>query len=184
MKNCLRKNSYIEFTIYRLRAPARNIPQLFLYFSDIYDIPARPGLQGACNSTMTTALSAQLARIAATSTNSLDLKAQKKAHSQSLIFDSSVAATQDFDIIYQICIEGYQEICQIDARFSGFARSIFSVQSKQQERTQMTAAQNSELDEVLESFLSLVGVILQLKPALKAVEWLVRRYRCVMWETS
>ena len=126
---------------------------------------------------MATTLSAQLARIATSSTNSLDLKAQKKAHSQSLIFDQRVAASQDFDTIYQICIEGYQEICQIDARFLGFARSIFSEQSKREERTQMTAAQNSELDEVLESFLSLVGARLLLKPALKAVEWLVRRFR-------
>lgn len=135
------------------------------------------------NTTMATALAAQLAQIAASTTNSLDLKAQKKAHSQSLLFDPRVAASQDFEAIYQICIEGYQELCQIDSRFSAFARGLFSKQSKREERTQTTAAQNKELDGVVESFLCLVGGKVLLKPALKAVEWLVRRFRSVtFWD--
>ena len=129
---------------------------------------------------MATALATQLAKVAANSSNSLDLKAQKKAHSQSLIFDPPVAATQDFDTVYQICLEGYQELCQLDGRFLNFARSIFSEQSKKEERSQMTAAANKELDVVLESFLGLVGGRLLLKPALKAVEWLIRRFRLVV----
>ena len=134
---------------------------------------------------MASVLAAQLAQIAANSSNSLDLKAQKKAHSQSLLFDSRQASTQDFDTIYQICLEGFQELCQIDGRFTSFSRSIFSEQSKREDRTQMTEAQNKELDEVLESFLQLVGARLLLKPAVKAVEWLVRRFRyvpCVLGE--
>ena len=129
---------------------------------------------------MATALTAQLAQIRAKTTNSLDLKAQKKAHSQSLLFDPPVAATQDFDTIYQVCCEGYQELCQLDSRFNSFARNIFSEQSKQEDRTQMTAEQNQELDVVLEKFLGLVGGRLLLKPAIKAVEWLVRRFRSVI----
>ena len=134
---------------------------------------------------MATALAAQLAQIAAKSSNPLDLKAQKKAHSQSLLFDQHVAASQDYDTIYQVCFEGYLELCDLDRRFGGFARSIFSEQSKRQERSQMTSAENKELDEVLESFLGLVGARLLLKPALKAVEWLVRRFRSVIrWSDS
>lgn len=41
----------------------------------------------------------------------------------------------------------------------------------------MTAKENQELDSVIESFLSLVGPRLLLKPAVKAVEWLIRRFR-------
>ncbi|MCJ1352938.1 MAG: snoRNA-binding rRNA-processing protein utp10 [Icmadophila ericetorum] len=132
----------------------------------------------------TSSLAAQLAKIAASSTNSLDLKAQKKAHSHSLLFDSRHAATQDFDTIYQICVEGFQELCQIDGRFLAFSRSIFSEQSKREDRTQMTEGQNKELDEVLESFLQLVGARLLLKPAMKAVEWLVRRFRVHEYNTT
>ena len=129
---------------------------------------------------MATSLATQLAHIAVDSTNPLDLKAQKKAHSQSLVFEPQVAATQDFDTLYQICLESYQELCRIDPRFSGFSSNVFSEQSKKENRAQMTAAENTELDVVLESFLSLVGVRLLLKPAVKAVEWLVRRFRLVI----
>ncbi len=126
---------------------------------------------------MTTTLAAQLAEIRASTTNSLDLKAQKKAHSQSLLFEARVAATQDFDTIYQICYEGFQELCKLDARFIGFANNIFSEQSKQEDRTQMTVTQNEQLDIALEEFISLTSSKLLLKPALKALEWLVRRFR-------
>ena len=128
---------------------------------------------------MATALASQLAQIRAKSTNPLDLKAQRKAHSRSLLYESGFAATQDFDSLYQICYEGFQELCLLDSRFAGFANNLFSEQSKQEDRTQMTAAQNQQLDAVLEEFLHLVGSKLLLKPALKAVEWLVRRFRSV-----
>jgi len=128
---------------------------------------------------MATALATQLAQIRAQSTNALDLKAQKKAHSQSLLFEPSVAATQDFDSVYQLCFEGFEELCRLDSRLTSFASSLFSEQSKQEDRTQMTAAQNKRLDTVLEDFLSLIGSKLRLAPALKAVEWLVRRFRSV-----
>ena len=131
---------------------------------------------------MATVLAAQLAQIRAQSTNPLNLKAQKKAHSQSLLFEPSVAATQDFDTIYQICYEGFEELCRLDSSFSGFAGNVFGEQSKQEDRTQMTAAQNERLDVAIEEFLGLVCSRLLLKPALKAVEWLVRRFRSVrLW---
>ena len=129
---------------------------------------------------MATALSTQLAAIQAKSTNSLDLKAQKKAHSQSLLFDARVAATQDFDSLFLVCLKGFQELCQIDPRFTGFRRNIFSEQSSREDRTQLTGVQNEELGAILERFLLLVGARLQLKPALKAVEWLIRRFRSVV----
>jgi len=128
---------------------------------------------------MATALAAQLAQIRARSSNPLDLKAQKKAHSRSLIFEPQDAANQDFDTIYQLCYEGFLELCQLDPRFAPFAKSLFSEQSKQEDRTQMNEAQNKQLDAVVEDFLSLVGSRLLLKPALRTVEWLVRRFRLV-----
>lgn len=128
---------------------------------------------------MVTALAAQLARLRAQSTNPLDLKAQRKAHSQSILFDSAVAATQDFDSLYQLCNEGFEELCRLDLRFTSFTKSLFSEQSKREDRAQMTLAQNKQLDTVIEEFLSLIGGKLLLKPALKAIEWLVRRFRSV-----
>lgn len=127
---------------------------------------------------MASSLAAQLSQVAAKSTNQLNLKAQRISHSQSLIFDRKVAGSQDFDTIYDICHEGFQELCLLDPRYAEFERTIFSEQSKQEDRTQMNVAQNKELDAVLESFLALVGGRLLLSPAVKAVDWLVRRFRC------
>ena len=126
---------------------------------------------------MTSALASQLAQIRAKSTNSLDLRAQKKAHSQSLLFESQIAATQEFDTLYQFCYEGFIALCKLDPRFTDFSGSIFSEQSKLEDRTLLTEAQNKRLDSILESFLGLVGSRLLLKPALQAVEWIVRRFR-------
>ncbi|TKA72400.1 hypothetical protein B0A55_05857 [Friedmanniomyces simplex] len=133
---------------------------------------------------MATALQQQLAAIAANSTHQLDLKAQKTRHGKSLLFEPRDAAAQSFDTIYQICYEGFEELCMLDARFNAFGRSVFSEQSKNEDRTQMTGAENEELDRTLESFLGLVGARLLLKPAMKAVEWLVRRFRVQEYNTE
>jgi U3 small nucleolar RNA-associated protein 10 len=126
---------------------------------------------------MASSLATQLSQIAANSTNALNLKAQKAAHSRSLLFEPRVAASQSFDTLYTLCHEGYQELCLLDGRFLEFQRNIFSEQSQAEDRTQMTAAENLELDKRLESFLGLVGGRLRLNPGVKAVEWLVRRFR-------
>ncbi|KAJ5781893.1 uncharacterized protein N7518_010376 [Penicillium psychrosexuale] len=133
---------------------------------------------------MASSLAAQLSQIAAKSTHELDLKAQRVLHSQSLIFDPKVAGTQDFDAIYDICYDGFRELCSLDPRFAEFDRTIFSEQSKAEDRSQMNVAQNKELDTVVEAFLALVGGRLQLSPAVKAVDWLVRRFRIHEFNTT
>lgn len=125
-----------------------------------------------------TSLQKQLAAIAATSTHQLDLKAQKLAHGKSLLFEPRIAASQSFENIYLICYEGFRDLCALDPRFVQFSRNLFSEQSKVEDRTQMTQKENEKLDEVLEAFITMVGPRLLLKPAEKALDWLVRRFRC------
>ena len=127
--------------------------------------------------TMASSLANQLSKIAANSTNALNLKAQKAAHSKSLIFEPRVAASQSFETVYTLCHEGFQELCLLDGRFLEFQKTIFSEQSQAEDRTQITADENVLLDKILESFLGLVGGRLRLNPGIKAVEWLVRRFR-------
>lgn len=129
---------------------------------------------------MATSLAAQLAQIRTKLSNPLDLKAQRKAHSKSLLFDPHHAANQDFETIYQLCYEGFIELCRIDPRFTVFAKTLFSEQSKREDRTLMTQSQNERLNVLLEDFMCLVGARLMLKPALQAMEWLVRRFRSVV----
>ncbi|CZR66165.1 related to UTP10-U3 snoRNP protein [Phialocephala subalpina] len=133
---------------------------------------------------MPTSLAAQLSKIAANSESSLNLKAQKAKHSKSLIFEPRIAASQSFDTVYTLCHEGFQELCLLDGRFVEFQRDVFSEQSQEKDRTQLTAAENAELNKRLESFLGLVGGRLRLNPAIKAVEWLVRRFRIHEYNTS
>ncbi|KAM0334127.1 hypothetical protein ACHAQA_001147 [Verticillium albo-atrum] len=126
---------------------------------------------------MATSLAAQLAQIAASSKSSLNVKAQKASHSKSLIFEPKVAATQSFQALYTICLEGFDELCQLDQRFRPFALTLFSEQSQSEDRTQMTAAENAELNNKIEAFLRLAGSRLRLMPAIRAIEWLVRRFQ-------
>ncbi|KAI0476901.1 armadillo-type protein [Xylaria cf. heliscus] len=133
---------------------------------------------------MATALAAQLAQIAAKSKTTLDVKAQKAAHSKSLIFEPRVAAVQSFQALYGICREGFDELCQLDPRFIPFGATIFSEQSQDEDRVQMSAAENAELDKRVDSFLRLAGARLRLMPTIKAIEWLVRRFRIHEYNTS
>ncbi|XXH05097.1 hypothetical protein Hte_011521 [Hypoxylon texense] len=133
---------------------------------------------------MATTLAAQLAQIAANSKSTLDVKAQKAAHSKSLIFEPRVAASQNFQTLYSICRQGFEELCQLDARFIPFRDTIFSEQSQDEDRTQMTAAENAELDKKIDSFLHLAGARLRLMPTIKAIEWLIRRFRIHEYNTA
>lgn len=126
---------------------------------------------------MATSLAAQLAQVAANSKSTLNVKAQKAAHSKSLIWEARVAASQSYQNLYTTCIQGFNELCQLDARFSPFRATVFSEESQAQDRTQLRAAENQELDKQVDAFLRLVGSRLRLMPAMKAIEWLVRRFR-------
>lgn len=130
---------------------------------------------------MASSLATQLSQVAAKASHQFDLKAQRSTHAQSLILEKKVAATQDFETIFQLCYEGYQELCALDPRFISFRRNIFSDQSISEDRGQLTAGQNQELDGIIEDFLALVGGRLLLNPAVKAVDWLIRRFRYVLF---
>lgn len=126
---------------------------------------------------MATSLAAQLAQVAANSKSTLNVKAQKAAHSKSLIWEPRVAATQNYQTLYTTCIQGFEELCQLDARFAPFQATIFSEESQNQDRTQLTASENEELDRRVGAFLRLAGSRLRLMPAIKSIEWLIRRFR-------
>jgi U3 small nucleolar RNA-associated protein 10 len=130
---------------------------------------------------MQSSLAAQLKRITHDSTNTLNTKKLKSIHATSLLFPPAVAATQDLDTIYSIALEGFRELCLLDERFIVFERGLFSESSKDVDRFTQTKDEVKELDASLEAFLQLVSGRLLLKPAIKAVEWLVRRFRCLLF---
>lgn len=126
---------------------------------------------------MPSSFASQLQAIAANSTHELDLKARRAVHGESLLFERPIAVKQHFNTIYNICLSGFHELCQLDSRFEDFNRNLFSEQSKDEDREQMTKSENEALDLVLKRCLTLLGRKLLLKPAQKALEWLVRRFK-------
>ena len=133
---------------------------------------------------MTSAFAAQLRTIAANSTNELDVRARRDAHAESLIFDRSVAVKQDWDTVFQICLEGFQELCLLDSRLREFEQNLYSPQAKDQDREQLSKTQNEALNVVLEQSLTLLGSKVLLRPGIKAVEWLVRRFRVHIYNSG
>ncbi|CAK7567227.1 MAG: snoRNA-binding rRNA-processing protein utp10 [Sporothrix epigloea] len=133
---------------------------------------------------MPSSLAAQLAQIAVKSKISLDVKAQKAAHSKSLLFEPRVAAAQSFQSVYVICRDGFDELCQLDERFVPFGNTLFSELSQDEDRTMMDEAENKELDRKIVSFLRLSGSKLRLLPAIKSIEWLIRRFRIHEFNTT
>ncbi|KAK7207448.1 hypothetical protein BZA70DRAFT_271308 [Myxozyma melibiosi] len=128
---------------------------------------------------MATALAKQLSAIKAksASVSTLDRKKRQKSHAVSLIYEPIVAAKQDLDSVYLVAYEGFLDLVSIDPRFRVFERSLFSETSITIDRHVQTAEQNAALDKAIESFLSLVASRVLLQPAMKALEWLVRRFK-------
>lgn len=122
-------------------------------------------------------LSQQLKSISdKTASVALDRKARSKTHSRSLIFDPKVASTQDYDYLYQIGLEGLEDLIEIDSRFSKFRQTLFSETSINLDRNVQTQETLDQLNKNIEVFLSLVSPYYLLTPSIKAVEWLVRRF--------
>ncbi|KAF3926910.1 hypothetical protein ABW20_dc0105722 [Dactylellina cionopaga] len=112
-----------------------------------------------------------------TLSSTVDPKALRKLHSVSLLFTPEHAATQDFDTIYSICYEGFEELCSLDRRFAVFERSLFSDQSVTVDRDVLGKEDNERLDENVKAFLGLLSSWALVKSGVKALEWLVRRFR-------
>jgi U3 small nucleolar RNA-associated protein 10 len=128
---------------------------------------------------MATSLQAQLAKIAEISKSSLNIKATRASHSKSLIFEPTVAAGQTFQAVYAVAQDGFEELCRLDGRFLQFQTNLFSEQSQEEDRTQLSKVENEELDRRIDAFLRLAGSRLRLMPAIKSIEWLIRRFRYV-----
>ncbi|KAK9447659.1 uncharacterized protein V1518DRAFT_406669 [Limtongia smithiae] len=128
---------------------------------------------------MATSLARQLQTIRAGSAaaSTLDRKKRQRSHAVSLIYDPKVAAAQDLDSIYLVTREAFEDLVSIDPRFLVFERSLFSETSVAVDRYVQTAEQNAALDKAVASFFSLLAPRVLLKPAISALEWLVRRFK-------
>ncbi|XP_029842706.2 HEAT repeat-containing protein 1 [Ixodes scapularis] len=119
-----------------------------------------------------TSLARQLRKLAAPQTSILkDSKIRA-----SFLFDPREAAAVDNDTAFAIGVTGLEELVLLNEEFAEFERSLFSESSKFVERSVKTKAENVELDESIEEFLLLLSPYFLLRPAHKALEWLVYRF--------
>ncbi|KAG0335778.1 HEAT repeat-containing protein 1 [Podila humilis] len=106
-------------------------------------------------------------------------KGMEKAarHKSSFLFDSKQAADYDIDTIFSIGTNGITELIMLDAKFAPFAETLFSESMKNVDRVLQSKEDNQKLDESITLFLQQLSPYFLVKPAGKALEWLIRRFR-------
>lgn len=121
-----------------------------------------------------TSLARQLRKLATPQTSLL--KETKKR--VSFLFDPQEAAALDVDTVYAIGLTGLEELCALNEEFARFegAGNLFSEDAKFLERAVKGKQENAALDAQIEDFLLHLSPHFLLRPAHKALEWLVYRF--------
>jgi U3 small nucleolar RNA-associated protein 10 len=73
-------------------------------------------------------------------------------------------------------LSGLEDLEKLDVRFKEFRNTLYSLTSKQFERSVHTVEVNTKIDEEIERFLVLISPYFTLRSSQKALEWLVNRY--------
>ncbi|CAH1183154.1 unnamed protein product [Phaedon cochleariae] len=121
---------------------------------------------------MSTSLAEQLRKLAVPQTSAL--KRDKKR--ASLLFEPKEAAGLKRDTVYQIGLEGLEELVQKNAVFDQFHDTLFHITSKDFERSVQVKDANSKLDKNIGKFLLMASPYFMLNCTHKALEWLINRY--------
>lgn len=106
----------------------------------------------------------------------VDRKSRSKIHSRSLIFEPKIAATQDFELLYDIGLEGLEELITFNKKFQHFKSTLFHESTVNFDRNVQTAEMLLDINTNINNFLLLVSPLLNLNCSVKALEWLVRRF--------
>ncbi|CAH6718753.1 U3 small nucleolar RNA-associated protein 10 [[Candida] jaroonii] len=106
----------------------------------------------------------------------VDRKSRSKIHSRSLIFEPKIAATQDFELIYDIGLEGLDELITFNKKFQHFKTTLFHETTVTFDRNVQTPDMLQDLNANINNFLLLISPLLNLNCSIKALEWLVRRF--------
>jgi len=73
---------------------------------------------------------------------------------------------------------GLDQLCALDSRFHAYRRTLFAAAMAGGDRDANTADLNQQLDSAISGFCAVLSSYFLLAPAFKALEWLVRKYRC------
>ncbi|XP_060070386.1 HEAT repeat-containing protein 1-like [Ylistrum balloti] len=120
-----------------------------------------------------TSLAKQLERLAVPHTQTIYGEDQRK---KSLLFDPSEAASIDKETFFNLGVNGLEELQTIDTSFQEYESNLFAESSMSFERSVQSSEVNDRLNETLSQFLLHLSPYCLLKPAHKALEWLIYRY--------
>ncbi|XP_067001904.2 HEAT repeat-containing protein 1 [Anabrus simplex] len=121
---------------------------------------------------MGTSLAEQLKKLAVPQTSIL-LQDKKRA---SLLFDPKEAANFDRETVYELGLNGLEELKKLDPRFDQFENTLFSPLSRGLERSVESTEANKKLDKDIQRFIFLLSPYFLLKCAHQALEWLIMRF--------
>ena len=121
-----------------------------------------------------TSLSTQLRNLQLPDTLSVLNLQDKRA---SILFEAHEAADIDIDTIFSLGRAGLDELQEIDNDFAKFEKTLFNENVRTMERTQQPKEFNQRLDKKIKEFLVYLSPYFLIKPAQKALEWLIRRFR-------
>ncbi|KAJ1937376.1 snoRNA-binding rRNA-processing protein utp10, partial [Linderina macrospora] len=124
---------------------------------------------------MATSLASQLQKMRAIDRAITTEKAQRIR--ASFLFEGGQAANIDNQTVFDIGRDGLNELRRINRRFDVYATTLFSEAVKDLDRVLQTKEENKKLDESIRSFLFQLAPHFLTKPAGKALEWLIRRFR-------
>lgn len=123
---------------------------------------------------MTTSLADQLRKLSQANPLVNTLQQRSKA---SFLFDAKKASDLDLDTIHSIGMNGIMELKSINPRFAKYESALFSEKMKAFDRAFKSQEENKQLDVVIDEALVVMSPYFLLKPAAKALEWMIRRFR-------
>ncbi|CAG0916878.1 unnamed protein product [Notodromas monacha] len=117
-------------------------------------------------------LAAQLSKLRAPQTSVY----RESTRRVSILFDHKQAASIDGKTCYEIGVNGFNRLVDVDSGFKAFSTSLFSSSTQDFVRSVQRSDINSELDVVINEFLLRLSPYLLLQPALEALEWLIFKF--------
>ncbi|KAK3612581.1 hypothetical protein CHS0354_042081 [Potamilus streckersoni] len=120
-----------------------------------------------------TSLAKQLQRLAVPHSQAVFGGDKRKV---SLLFDPKEAASIDRETFYALGTNGLEELITLYEGFQEYEGSLYAESSLTFERSVQTKEVNQKLDETINRFLIHLSPYCLLKPAHKALEWLIYRY--------
>jgi U3 small nucleolar RNA-associated protein 10 len=94
----------------------------------------------------------------------------------SFLFSPTMAATQSYDQVRLIALDGLTELEKLDSRFRSYRDALFGEKSISFNRELKTENENAILNKSIDSFVNLLSPYYLLTPAHKVIEYLLRRY--------